>query len=224
MTTKTQDLKLTPMESRIVEEYKLIPILGKDGRHYVKTTCRRCGGSGSYSYCQQYGTRCYDCSVASGGKRIGWEWVELKKAIARIRRSELKASKDKQRQQERAAHIAAEQARVSMLGFVSLDELRAEAKAYANRNLTTFGIKGERIELSVKFLGASGFETHFGERVIARFEESVTKSSLVWFTSWNALPYELERDNVFRIKGTVKDHQEYNGKPQTVLTRVTLVT
>ena len=33
---------------------------------YEQTTCTRCGGSGSYSYCQTYGTRCVKC--AGSGK------------------------------------------------------------------------------------------------------------------------------------------------------------
>lgn len=33
---------------------------------YEKTTCSRCGGTGTYSYCQMWGTTCFGCK----GKRI----------------------------------------------------------------------------------------------------------------------------------------------------------
>lgn len=55
-----------------------------DGRLLVKVPCSRCGGSGHHSSCQMYGTRCFQCDVASGGARIGWEWVDAKKYDRRL--------------------------------------------------------------------------------------------------------------------------------------------
>lgn len=31
---------------------------------FEKVTCTRCGGTGHYSYCQRYGTRCFKCGGA----------------------------------------------------------------------------------------------------------------------------------------------------------------
>lgn len=38
------------------------------GDLFGMTTCTRCGGSGNYSYCQAYGTRCFKCS--GSGKQL----------------------------------------------------------------------------------------------------------------------------------------------------------
>lgn len=43
---------------------------------------------------------------------------------------------------------------------------------------------------------------------------------MVWFASGN---HDLEENNTYRIKATVKSHGERNGVPQTILTRVSLV-
>lgn len=43
---------------------------------FETATCKRCGGSGSYSYCQKHGTTCFGCNgtgsqVTPAGKRAG---------------------------------------------------------------------------------------------------------------------------------------------------------
>lgn len=56
-------------------------------------TCGRCGGSGSYSYCQQYGTTCFGCS--GYGQRVpktAGEWkATAERAAAAVQRGELAA-------------------------------------------------------------------------------------------------------------------------------------
>lgn len=43
----------------------LVPVV--ETRKLETETCGRCGGSGHYSYCQMYGTRCFKCG---GGKVV----------------------------------------------------------------------------------------------------------------------------------------------------------
>lgn len=56
---------------------------------FETTTCGRCGGSGNYSYCQMYGTRCFGCSgsgivLSCNGKRAQAKANELLAAATTI--------------------------------------------------------------------------------------------------------------------------------------------
>jgi hypothetical protein len=53
-------------------ETKPKPKLAKD--IFATESCSRCGGSGQYSYCQMYGTRCFKCGGA------GWQFTKRGKA------------------------------------------------------------------------------------------------------------------------------------------------
>lgn len=73
---------LTETEIAFLTERSRPVRLSKAGAQIVKMSCTRCGGSGSHSYCQMYGTMCFGCS----GR--GYNYVAARKAIARIKRSE----------------------------------------------------------------------------------------------------------------------------------------
>lgn len=45
---------------------------------FEHTTCSRCGGSGEYSYCLSYGTRCFKCGGA------GWTFTARGQAAANL--------------------------------------------------------------------------------------------------------------------------------------------
>jgi len=101
----------------------LVNKLDKEGRrsfqsreHGIMTlkTCNRCGGSGSYSYCQMYGTKCFGCAgagmVAVPGTEEDLAKKEAKNARARERAAE--------RKREKAAAAQANEERI--LGLLGL--------------------------------------------------------------------------------------------------------
>lgn len=56
---------------------------------FETTMCGRCGGSGQYSYCQMYGTRCFGCGgsgivLSRNGKRAKAKAAELLAAATTI--------------------------------------------------------------------------------------------------------------------------------------------
>lgn len=66
------------------------------------------------------------------------------------------------------------------------------------------------------------YETHFtyyGElNFIYKFKDQ-NDNTIIWKTSNK----DLEEGKTYRIKGTIKEHSEYDGDKQTVLTRCKIV-
>lgn len=71
----------------------------------------------------------------------------------------------------------------------------------------------------VTLVRESELESDFGVTVLHVFETEDT-SRIVWFGSKHL---GVERGSTVDIKATVKRHETYNGKPQTIVNRVTLV-
>lgn len=85
-------------------------------------------------------------------------------------------------------------------------------------NSEYIGNVGEKLDTVAVFDHEARFETHFtyyGETVcILTFKAG--DNTIVWKTSsYNA----LEKGKKYRVRGTVKEHSEYRGDKQTVLTR-----
>lgn len=88
------------------------------------------------------------------------------------------------------------------------------------------GTVGERVEMVVKYLRSPYFEGQWGTTYIHTFEDD-QDNILVWKTG-TALGYydedgywqSYEKGDRLKIRGTIKDHGEYRGEPQTAVTRV----
>lgn len=74
---------------------------------------------------------------------------------------------------------------------------------------------GEKVELNVIFKRVNWFETQFGESAIYSFEDE-NGNQIIWKTGTYL---DVEQGSKISIKGTVKEHSEYRGVKQTVLTR-----
>ena len=120
--TETEIAFLTARDRKIVR--------CTDGHDYVKMTCGRCGGSGSYSYCQRFGTECFGCMGPNGVGR-GWVSVPVHKAIARIKRSEAADRRFAREQVARALQIEAEcyANEANGFGYVTYAEVREATRA-----------------------------------------------------------------------------------------------
>jgi len=78
------------------------------------------------------------------------------------------------------------------------------------------GEVGKKIKVEVTFVGEFSFEGSYGVTYCKRFVDK-DGNIFVWFTtSHNG----FEVDKIYTITGTVKKHDAYNGKLQTVLNRV----
>lgn len=92
----------------------------------------------------------------------------------------------------------------------------AEARAKANADIVDelYAPVGSKVEVSVKCVGQTDFETSYGFTTLYTFVGDNYRFK--WFSSSE---HDLETGADYRLKGTVKQLNEYNGQVSTVLTR-----
>ena len=101
------------------------------------------------------------------------------------------------------------------------DVQEKERQAQAEKS-SYFGNVGDKVDgLEVTFKNVFFYETQFGGMCIYIFEDA-DGHQFKWNTS-SGFGTSLEKEEVITIKGTIKEHSEYNGIKQTVLTRCKLV-
>ena len=192
------------------------------GEPKVKTACRRCGGSGTFSRCEAFQSRCFDCDVASGGKRIGWELRDPIKFVRSIKAAATRAKRIAREQVAREEAGRLIDARIA----VTIDDLIATVapcKAAQLAASPVVGKIGERLTLVAKLEAVKSFESRYGTRVLCIFRELETGARLVWWTTWGAFPGDMERGDEVKIVATVSEHGEYGDAKQTTVQRVKLV-
>lgn len=77
------------------------------------------------------------------------------------------------------------------------------------------GAVGEKVNMELTLEHIRYYDTHFGTTWVYSFKDE-NGNTLVWKTSAHQ---EVEEGNKFHVKGTIKEHGEYRGTKQTVLTR-----
>ena len=82
------------------------------------------------------------------------------------------------------------------------------------------GTVGKREVFSVMVKAVRCFEGDYGVRSLVRMEDE-SGNALTWWTG--EAPEWTENPEPVKVKGTVKNHEDYKGTPQTVLSRVALV-
>lgn len=83
------------------------------------------------------------------------------------------------------------------------------------------GTIGQRREFKVRLISRRLFESEWGAKYLVSMEDMSGRSLIWWATAGS---YALtEAGETFIIKGTVKDHKDYKGKKQTILSRVNIV-
>lgn len=75
----------------------------------------------------------------------------------------------------------------------------------------------DKVELVVKVEAIRYIESRYGTTRIHKMLDTEGRS-FTWFASSRS---GMEQEHTYRIKGTIKKHDEYNGWKQTILTRVT---
>lgn len=95
-------------------------------------------------------------------------------------------------------------------------EVRAyiESLMYEPSNSQYVGVVGERIEETLTVTRAITLESYYGTSMMHIMEDA-DGNVFVWVTKAKSYP----EGKVVTLRGTVKEHREYKGTPQTVLTR-----
>lgn len=207
----------------------LIKIDKNGSKHYQgMVTCPRCQGLGLYAIGVWNGRLkitevdngvCHRC--LGEGKILG-KWIE--------RTPEYQAKLDARRQAKIEAEREereAERARIE--AERKAEEERKEAERKAERAKSQFfGNIGDKVELELTYIRSASWESRFGTQYLHIFKDA-DGNAFTWKTS-SGLGREIrkdgcvkwegiEREEVVKVKGTIKDHDEYDGQKQTVLTR-----
>lgn len=98
--------------------------------------------------------------------------------------------------------------------------LRSLEEANKNKSLKDskhVGSVKDRLTFNVTLLSKTGFDGYFGWTVVHKFLTD-DGNVLVWFATGSA---EFKEDESYKVKATVKKHDEYKGVAQTVVNRVT---
>ena len=186
------------------------------------TYCAKCSGSGKVIWSRDDHV-CYDCN----GK--GWYYFE-EREYTPANLAKLEAKREKARAEWEAQAAEREAARLAR----EAEEARREAERLAEieRNRGQFiGSVGDKITETVTLVREFDYETRFGcvSGYVFKTEDGNT---IVYKTTGHPLKHDVEKEDgswdiVFphegetvTIKGTIKEHQEYNNVNQTVLMRV----
>ena len=80
------------------------------------------------------------------------------------------------------------------------------------------GEVGKRITFTVSLVRVHSFQNYYGISNVYNFKDEAG-NEITWFSK-----VDLQKDigDVFKLTATVKDHSEYNGRKQTIITRAKL--
>lgn len=200
------------------------PHPGKGARERVHwlEACQRCGGGGIYRWTNRYGLcqgTCFGC--------WGTGKVERSNAVQTLRKrakedalwaeygDELRAYHNEQAEIARAAQLAAELAE-------AWDEAHAEQARRAALTQGFLGEIGEKIsDVPATIRYAKYCEAQAWNRSATMFviAEADSGQAIKMSGSSRSL-FSLERGDRVLLSGKVKDHGQYNGQQQTILSHV----
>lgn len=108
---------------------------------------------------------------------------------------------------------------VSMVGVYKMyrDKTKQERAAY--RSNEYFGEVKKRYELDLKVLSISGFDSVWGWVTVYKMVDP-EGNAFGWFSTGST---SLEEGETYHVKATVKKHQEWKGRKETVVTRLTIL-
>lgn len=222
---------------------------GDSGYMSRAENCGRCGGQGGSPHWRPDGGVCYQCNGRRTITRTYRVFTAEKLAKLVRTADAKDARKQAEREAAQAAkHVAFQRWSLdneNLLDAIkrakgnpfmgSLASQLSEHKILSDKQLTAaedsirrgqerdvsdaasdfVGTVGERITFDAKVVGVYSFDTAYGTTMIVRMTDS-DDNIFVWFAT--SYP-DLERGDHVTLTGTIKDHDEYRGAKQTVLTR-----
>lgn len=168
---------------------------------YADPVCKRCQGAGARSEWAYTGSICYECG---GTGRAN------KPKIIKKYTPEYQAKLEARRL---ARHPQPE--------ILPEPEPEPEPEAPKLPESNWIGTVGDKLEIEVVKEFMISYQTVYGLQLIFIFKDP-DGNKLIWKTS-AGFPEAVENGKMIKIKATVKDHSEYKGEKQTVLTRVKMI-
>ena len=199
---------------------KLIRV-GKNGTKYWEgmVSCDRCGGAGGADQWKETGWTCYKCGGT--GKMLD-KWKEYTPEYEAKLEARRKAKAEKW-EKEHAEEIAKAEAERKAKEDAERIAREAEEKRIREQKAISqhIGSIGEKIELDATLEKSAWFEIPsfrgFGTDTmhIYTFRNS-HGDAIIWKTSKGL---GIQNGEKVHVKGTIKEHSEYDNEKQTVLTR-----
>ena len=91
-----------------------------------------------------------------------------------------------------------------------------EEKEKGKQNSSFIGEIGEKLEMNVRFISKKSFDTMYGLSNLYLFADE-NENIIKWFSSTY---FEVPEKDYFKVKFTVKSHDEWNNQKQTSVTRL----
>ena len=219
---------------------KLLVKTDKNGTKYFQEDCKcwKCGGSGIYEWgavinghCQYSGV-CYSCGGSGVVTVKTKEYTPEHEAKLQAQSEKREAKREAERQQAEVARIAKNAEREKAAA-----ERQAQIDA-ENAKSNFVGSVGDKVDLVVTLAFETSFEVPsfrgYGtaEMTVYGFKDEAG-NIFVWKTG-SVLSVEKQvkghiefdyahKGDKIHIKGSIKDHSDYKGTKQTVLTRTKLI-
>jgi hypothetical protein len=202
----------------------------RDGVTYVveSAECYRCGGGGFGNW-RPDGGRCYACNgrvtkgLTKSTKLVDYARAERRKRRAAERRAEKRKAEAEAREEYRLERQR-DWCEKNGHGRITFEELDAKREAEREAKKTKSDWVGklkERREFDLTLVFRTGWDTQWGYTCLLKFVDA-DDNVFVWKTGVGLFDSEgraAEAGYKVRLKGTVKEHSEYDGVKQTVLTR-----
>ena len=193
----------------------------RNGTKYFEgdVPCSRCGGAGGADKWQFTGWTCYQCG--GSGKEHG-KWKEYTPEYEAKLEAKRKARHEKW-EQEHAEEIAKAEAERKAKEEAERIAREAEEQRIREQKAISqhFGAVGDKIDLDVILEKSAWFEIPsfrgFGTDTMHIYTFRDDKgNAIIWKTSKGL---GIENGQRVHIKGTIKEHSEYDDEKQTVITR-----
>lgn len=204
----------------------------KNGTKYweYSCTCGKCNGTGVYRWqahhytgtVTDYEGECYGCHGTGIATWTEKEYTEAHAQKLAEQRAKRQAKKEAELEQKKAEMQEA-------LKEIARKQAEREAKWQAEREASEYvGSVGDKITVEVTFSHEVSFDTQFGTQYIYFFKDEAG-NTLAWKTSAMLWIDDLDENgnNIFIRKGdkirftaSIKEHSEYKGEKQTMLSRV----
>lgn len=179
-------------------------------------TCDRCGGAGSSKVWKYTGMTCYKCNGTGKVTIRTMEYTPEHEA-------ELQEKRQKKSEKEHAEWLKQEETRQAEEAKQAEEKKARELAEKAQKAISQYqGEVGQKITVKIVDRHTASYETVYGITNIHIMKDA-EGNIYTWktnnFIGWYDEDDEYIVPDEFLITGTIKDHSEYNGEKQTVLTR-----
>lgn len=199
----------------------LVKVYKNGTKEYIEEVrCDRCGGAGSSDAWKYTGMTCYKCGGTGRMAQRTLEYTPEHEAEL-LKKREMEAEK---KRAEYEAWLKAEEERIAEEKRLAEEKQKA---IEAQKAISQYqGEVGQKITVKIVERHTAEFETHFGygtQYMNIHIMKDAEGNVYTWKTQngigyWNDQDW-ISYDQEFTITGTIKEHSEYKGEKQTVLTR-----